>query len=137
MGAVVPMHIAHYRAISDLAQKKYVDPISELVILAKLLLSCNGNSGLELTLSTPPPSIPCCILRTSLLFPSSLQRQEGLVVVWFLHQLAQPVAPSVLYTCFQSNMTLKHAGAKSSNGGEAAHCTKRNEHTSSEGYIYT
>lgn len=81
-------------------------------------------------------SIHCCILRTPLLFPPSLQRQEGLVVVQVLHQLAQPVAPSALYTCFQSNMTLEHAGAKSSNGEEAAHCTERNEHISSEGCIY-
>lgn len=129
----MPVRIAHYTAIPDLAQKKYFYVISKFVSLAKLL-SCNGDSGLKLVLFFF--SIHCCILRTPLLFPPSLQRQEGLVVVQVLHQLAQPVAPSALYTCFQSNMTLEHAGAKSSNGEEAAHCTERNEHISSEGCIY-
>jgi len=122
----VPVHIAHNRAISDLAEEKYLDLISKLVSLAKLL-TCNGDNGLEL---------PCCILGISFIFPPSLQGQESLVVVWFSYQLSQPVAPSVLYTCFQSNMTLEHAGAKSSNGGQAVHCMKRNKQISSEGCIY-
>lgn len=128
------MHIAHYRAIPNLAQKKYFNVISKFASLAKLL-SCNGGSGLKLV-SFFFPSIPCCILRTPLLSPPSLKRQEGWVVIQVLHQLAQPVAPSVLYTCFQSNMTLEHAGAKSSNGEGAAHCTRRNDCISSEGCIY-